>query len=125
MKKMTLIFGGLFLLLVNSAYALRCGVYQLSGGNSIWGGSSYQGDVIIQPQGENYSVTWKIGTRGQTQTGIGILYNNVLSVAFFDTLTQAWGVVAYRVVADGELEGRWTTYSSYSQKPEYLIWKSY
>lgn len=126
MKKMGFIFGCAFLAFVNTAFAsaiLRSGVYQLSGGNSSWG-SSYQGDVIILPQGENYSITWRIGTR-QTQVGIGILNQDILSVAYFDNLTHAWGVASYRIIRDGELEGRWTTYESTIQKPEYLIWKSY
>jgi hypothetical protein len=127
MKKTGFIFACIFLTLVNCAYAsvaLRTGTYQLSGGNSNWGGSAYQGEVIIRQQGENYSLTWRIGSR-QAQVGIGILHHDILSVSFFDSLTQAWGVVSYRIVRDGELEGKWTMFDSYTQKPEYLIWKNY
>ncbi len=125
MKKMGFIFACLFFVLVSTAYAgsLRTGTYQLSGGNSKWAGSAYQGDVIIKQQGENYSVTWRIGAR-QNQVGIGILYNSTLSVAYLDTTNNAWGVATYRIVGDGELDGRWTTFEGVSQKPEYLIWKN-
>lgn len=105
------------------AYYLRTGTYQLSGGNSQWG-SSYQGEVIIAPQGENYKVTWFIGSQ-QCQVGVGILQDDVLSVAFNDITKNFWGIASYRVKFGGELEGKWTSFDGQTQKPEYLVWKSY
>jgi hypothetical protein len=116
----------LFMGLVNGAYAwtLKTGTYDLSGGNSSWG-SSYQGEVIIEPQGNNYRVIWLVGTR-QTQVGVGILQDDILSVAFTDVSNSTfWGVASYRVGPFGELEGRWTSVDGQTQKPEYLAWKSY
>lgn len=116
-----------FMLCTISCFAyptLWTGTYQLSGGNSKWEGSAYQGTVSIQPQGENYSVIWRVGN-SQTQYGIGILYNGILSVAYVDSATRAWGVVSYRLVSNGELEGRWTTSDGTTQKPEYLVWIGY
>jgi hypothetical protein len=103
---------------------LRTGTYLLSGGNTKWADSGYRGEVIIEPQGENYRLIWRIGS-AQSQYGVGILYDDILSVAFCDGSNTNWGVVSYRLVADGELQGRWTSYTGTSQKPEYLIWKGY
>ncbi|MES2273594.1 MAG: hypothetical protein V4487_05345 [Chlamydiota bacterium] len=131
MKKTLLSFICLFFALFSTAHAyspysylLRSGTYQLSGGNTKWNGGAYQGEVVIQPQGENYSVVWFIGS-SQAQIGVGILENDILSVAFQDLSNATVGVVSFRIVADGELEGKWTSLDGYSQKPEYLVWKSY
>lgn len=105
------------------AYYLRTGTYQLSGGNTQWG-NAYQGEVVIVPQGENYRLTWFIGSR-QCQVGVGILHNDVLSVAFNDITNNFWGIASYRVKFGNELEGRWTSFDGQIQKPEYLIWKGY
>ncbi len=103
---------------------LWTGTYQLSGGNTKYGSSGYHGEVTIQPQGDNYRVVWRIGS-SQTQVGVGILDRDILSVAYCDSSNNAWGVVSFRLIADGELEGRWASFQGTSQQPEYLIWKSY
>ena len=116
-----------FLLCTASVFAsprMRTGTYLLSGGNSKWSGGGYQGEVTIYPQGENYRLVWQIGHQ-QTQMGVGILYNNILSVAYLDLGTNVWGVASFRLVGDGEFEGRWTSYDGTIQKPEYLVWKGY
>lgn len=117
----------MFLSLASSAHAwtLKTGTYALSGGNSNWSGSGYQGELTITPQGDNYSVIWRIGNR-QAQIGIGILQDDVLSVAFIDAANPSfWGVASYRVKAFGELEGKWSAFDGTTNKPEYLVWKSY
>lgn len=125
MKKMFLLMAALLLISSAHAWNLKTGTYALSGGNSSWGGGTYQGEVVIAPQGENYSVIWRIGNR-QAQIGIGILQDDVLSVAFTDVSNPAfWGVASFHVKAFGEIEGRWTGYDGTSTKPEYLVWKSY
>lgn len=106
------------------AYQLRSGTYQMSGGNGGWLDSSYHGEVIIQPQGDNYSLRWKIGM-SQSQVGVGILHRDILSVAYLDQATGIFGVASYRLITDGELEGIWSSFNGTSQKPEYLVWKSY
>ncbi len=106
------------------AWTLKTGTYDLSGGNSSWLGSGYQGEVVIAPQGDNYQVIWRIGSR-QAQIGVGILKDDILSVAFVDASNPAfWGVVSYRVGPWGELEGVWTSSEGVTQKPEYLVWKN-
>jgi len=128
MKKLFLLC---VLLLAATSYAspvypkLRTGTYLLSGGNTKWADSGYRGEVLIEPQGENFRVIWRIGS-AQSQYGVGILSNGVLSVAYCDGSTNTnWGVASYVLVADGELQGRWTSYTGTSQKPEYLIWKGH
>ena len=113
----------LFLAQAGYAWTLKPGTYNLSGGNSFWG-SSYEGEVVICPNGENYRVIWKIGT-SQTQVGVGVLQGDILSVAFTDLSKPSfWGVISYRVKPFGELEGKWASYESHSQKAEYLVWKN-
>jgi hypothetical protein len=101
---------------------LRQGTYMVSGSNTKW--DDYHGELSITPQGDNYRLVWKIAS-GQIQTGVGILYNNILSVGYLDPNTGVWGVGCFRILADGELEGRWTTSSGTSQSFEYLVWKRY
>jgi len=119
------------LFFVTSAYAwttLKAGTYQLSGGNSSWVTPSYQGEVDIFPQGENYRVVWRIGGR-QSQVGIGILQNDIFSVAFVDQSNPSfWGIASYRVINGwnyDELEGKWASHDGQIQKPEYLIQMKY
>jgi hypothetical protein len=117
----------IFLALTSGGYAwtLKTGTYDLSGGNNNWGNSGYHGEVVIAPQGENYSVIWRIGSK-QTQIGVGVLQGDVLSVAFTDVANPSfWGVASYRVNAWGELEGKWTSYDGLTSKPEHLLWKNY
>ncbi len=124
MKKM-IFLAMLFLATGASAWTLKTGTYYLSGSNSEWGGNNYQGEVVIAPQGDNYSVVWRVGSR-QTQVGVGILQDDILSVAFTDLSNSTfWGVVSYRVGPRGELEGRWASQNGLSQKPEYLVWQNY
>lgn len=115
------------LFLATGAYAwtLQTGTYDLSGGNTSWGTGAYHGEVVIAPQGDNYSVIWRVGSR-QTQVGIGILQDDILSVAFTDLSNNLfWGVASYRVRPFGELEGKWTSADGQTQKPEFLSWKNY
>lgn len=114
-----------FLMSSVHAWTLKTGTYVLSGGNDGWGNSSYQGEVVIAPQGDNYSVIWRIGNR-QAQVGVGILQNDVLSVAFTDVGNPSfWGVASFRVKAFGELEGKWAGHDGTTTRPEYLVWKNY
>jgi hypothetical protein len=124
MKKIVLM---LMVLLVNGAFAwtLKTGTYDLAGGTSNWGGSSYTGEVVIAPQGDNYKVLWRIGNR-QAQVGFGVLRDDILSVAFTDLDDNTfWGVASYRVKPFGELEGIWASSTDHNQKPEYLVWKNH
>lgn len=127
MKRLLSLMVFLALSFANGAFAwtLKTGTYDLSGGNNNWGVNGYHGQVIIAPQGNNYSVIWRIDGR-QTQVGVGILQEDILSVAFTDFSNNGfWGVASYRVRPFGELEGVWTSYSDVIQKPEHLVWQSY
>ena len=116
-----------FLTLTSSAYSwtLKTGTYDLSGGNNNWGNAGYHGEVVIAPQGDHYSVIWRIGSK-QSQVGVGVLQDNILSVAFTDIANPSfWGVASYRIGIWGDLEGTWTSYNGAEAKPEHLIWKNH
>lgn len=125
MKKMFLV---LMLVLINGVFAwtLKTGTYDLSGGNDGWGNVAYHGEVVIAPAGDNtYSVVWFIDSQ-QTQVGVGILQDDILSVAFSDLSNNTfWGVASYRVGPWGELEGKWASYNGQGEKAEHLVWKNY
>ncbi len=126
MKKMFFLMT-LFLSLTSGAYGrtLKTGTYDLSGGNGGWSTAGYHGEVVIAPQGDNYKVIWRVGTK-QTQVGVGILQDDILSVAFTDIANPSfWGVASYRVNAWGELEGKWSSYDGAVNKPEHLLWKNH
>jgi hypothetical protein len=110
---------------VINAYAFSielAGVYDLFGSNDPSGEIHYIGRVTIVPEGTNYRLDWKIGR--QTQVGVGILCDTVLSVSYRNTRDGATGVVSYYITPEGNLEGKWAPlgYSSYGT--ERLIFKS-
>lgn len=106
------------------SWTLRPGTYVLNGGNGHWFSKGYRGEVIITPQGENYRVTWLIGSR-RAQVGIGILQEDILSVSFVDLKKPFfWGVATFCLGPWGELEGKWTSHDGITQKSEYLVWKN-
>lgn len=116
----------LFVGMISTAFSwgLKTGTYDLYGYNA--NGGSYQGEVVIAPQGENYSVTWRIGN-SQAQVGVGILrdWESVLSVAFADLSRGYWGIASYKIGAFNEIEGKWTGSNGTLQGTEILQWKSY
>lgn len=125
MKKIVTFF--LFVLVITAssfAWDLRTGLYDLYGVSS--DGRKYQGQVEISPQGENYKVTWYIGSN-QTQVGIGIHRSgdSIFSVAFLDLDNAHWGTISYKVGAFGDLEGKWCESTSFIQGRETLKWVSY
>ena len=126
MKKMIFLMA-IFLSFASSSYAwtLKSGTYDVAGGNSDWGGTGYRGEVVIIPQGDTSKVIWRINGQ-QTQVGIGILQDDVFSVAFTDLSNAAfWGIASYRVGPWGDLEGRWCSFDQATTKPEVLKWRNY
>lgn len=101
----------------------KTGTYDLVGTNS--SGDIYRGQVVIAPQGKNYTVVWLVGLR-QAQMGVGILRpsEDVFSVAFADYGKSYWGVVSYKLGSRGELEGKWTASDGRGQGTERLTWVS-
>src|ERR1700733_9347951 len=82
-----------------AAGAIKTGSYALTGCNAD-GTSYYYGEGIISPQGSNYNLQWKSG-RNQTQTGVGIIRDNVLAVAYQDNFGRDFGVVAFQIIDEG------------------------
>jgi hypothetical protein len=124
MKKMLLC---LFIAVASTTFgwSLKTGAYELSGDHGS-GTRSYQGRVIILPQGENYRVIWEIGSQ-QVQVGVGIHrdWEGTFSVAYTNLLNDGWGIVCYKVGAFGVLEGKWTSFQGITQGSEKLTWQTY
>ena len=101
------------------------GTYNLSGTNNRSGTSAYHGQVIIESFGQNYRVTWLIGST-QCQSGIGILDDDqtILSVAFWDSGKNDYGIASFDILSDYELEGKWASYNSSSYGRERLMFVS-
>ena len=104
----------------NAPY-LYTGVYTMVGSNPGSERINYEGNVIIDAYGANYIVTWIINNR-QTQVGIGILNDHILSVAFYDGKNT--GVVSFSLTSPGELEGTWAEYNSGTYGREWLTLQS-
>jgi hypothetical protein len=131
MKKYGMLLASAFLMFCVNVHAgwfgnsLKTGTYELKGSNGDYSYSQYQGTVIIKPQGSNYHLTWIINGK-QLQMGIGILENEVLSVAYYDASNpNGTGVVAYRLTSDNTLEGKWAGVNSSGFGREYLNWMGY
>jgi hypothetical protein len=83
------------------------GIYFLTGKNP-QGSKSYYGAILIAPQKENYKLTWIIGDN-QSQVGVGLLQDRVLSVGYGDTSGQDFGVVSFVIKNSKRIEGRWSS----------------
>lgn len=124
MKKLCLLFTAMVCLFCTQAYAnyyLKTGTYELLGSNSESRVVNYQGEVIITRRGSNYELLWLIG-RQQVQVGVGILYGDVLSVAFQGNSYADIGVASFRLISHNEMEGTWARIGSGGQGCEYLSW---
>ena len=133
MKKVSLLLACSLLFLSPAAYAddasgsfkFKTGTYALRGSNDGSNNTTYEGDVIIKEQGDNYDVTWKIGrNRNQVQTGVGILKGNVLSVAYYDVSGGSFGVVSFLLTAENTLTGKWSPIHGTKSGKEFLTWVS-
>ena len=94
------------------------GVYDCQGNSP--GGSAYQGTVSIIKNGENYTITWSIGT--SIYVGIGILTGDILSVGYSDLKQNGVGIVAYKVQGH-KLTGLWVTQGASKNGTENLTKK--
>ena len=86
-----------------SGKAAFSGTYAINGMNP--GVGAYKGTLTIVARGDVYDVHWAIGNL--QYTGIGIMVNDTLSVAYSGGDRSWLAVIAYRQRADGALEGRW------------------
>ncbi len=84
------------------------GDYSCKGTNA--NGREYKGTVTISKLGGCYHLTWVIA--GQEHHGLGLVQDNVLAVTWEVTAGgSGGGIVAYKLLKDGTLEGRWAEYS--------------
>ena len=86
------------------AMAQQPGRYTIDGTNA--DGSSYGGtlDLVAGPN-NIWRLTWRVG--GTVTEGIGMVQAGVLAVAYGNGARP--GVVAYRILQDGRLDGPWST----------------
>ena len=85
------------------AQSVSEGTYTVKGANL--DGSSYGGTATIALTSDTTcSIEWATG--GQASTGICMLYDDAFAAAY--VLGDAVGIIVYKVVADGVLEGAWT-----------------
>ncbi|MDZ4205943.1 MAG: hypothetical protein U1C12_01890, partial [Patescibacteria group bacterium] len=111
---------------VSVGSTIKTGIYKLEGYNSsLQSNPNYEGEIEISKNGERYELAWIIGQ--QDQRGVGLLEGNILSVGYTDITggdIQDVGVVSYRVVNPGKLEGKWNSVSGTGTGREVLTWKS-
>lgn len=108
MRKSFFLIAGILCLSFSTAYsALYTGTYRSVTTDSQTN-QVYTGKVIIENCGRNYRLTWKEDNR-TILSGIGVLNNGVLSVAFEDPSGAQKGVMSYTVGLwwNSELEGKW------------------
>jgi hypothetical protein len=84
-----------------SAYAGNQTRYGVEGDNP--GGGGYRGTLTITTTGDIHRLVWETGS---TSTGLGVRLGDALAVAVGG---DECAVVAYRVNAEGGLEGVWAT----------------
>lgn len=82
------------------------GTYFVNGTNP--GVGAYTGRLTIEPRGDVYDVSWTIAK--EHYTGVGIVVNDTLSVAYTGGDRSWFGVASYRQRADGTLDGRWAVH---------------
>ena len=79
------------------------GSYTVTGTNE--NGSAYKGALEVIKQGDVYQFRWNAGRQ---YDGVGIPNGNVVAVAFTEGSDgKGCGVVSYRIVGDGTLDGKW------------------
>jgi hypothetical protein len=85
-----------------TATAELAGSYDVSGTNE--DGSAYNGALEIIKHGDAYQFHWKAG---KEYDGVGV-DNGVIAVAFTEGSDgKGCGVVTYKVLSDGALDGKW------------------
>jgi len=79
------------------------GTYAITGVNP--GVGPYTGTLTITARGDVYDVYWSIAN--VHYSGVGVVANDTLSVAY-GAADHSWlGVMAYRALPNGRLEGKW------------------
>lgn len=79
------------------------GDYTVAGANE--DGSAYEGTLKVIKRGDVYQFHWDAGNQYE---GIGVPNGSVVAVAFTgDTDGKGCGVVTYKLLANGMLDGKW------------------
>ena len=104
--RIRLVAVGLLILAValpSSAKTAFSGSYTVNGSNP--GVGPYKGTLTITARGDVYDVSWAIGNL--QYSGVGLVVNDTLSVAYSGGDRSWLAVIAYKQRADGSLEGKW------------------
>ena len=79
------------------------GSYAITGTNE--DGSPYRGSLEVIKRGDVYQFRWNAGRQ---YDGVGIPHGNVVAVAFTEGSDgKGCGVVNFRILSDGTLDGKW------------------
>ena len=93
------------------------GQYSVSGANTD-GQGNYTGDLVVTNRDEVYQFSWD--SMGKKSDGVGVQTDNTVAVAFTDgTNGKGCGVVLYKILPDGSLDGKagyWGVNQSESEK---------
>jgi len=109
MRRTTLVLLAVSILFVSASLEAKpgwSGTYFVNGSNP--GVGVYKGTLNITPRGEVYDVRWSIA--GLRYTGVGIVVNDTLSVAYTDANHSFIGVASY-TREGGTLYGHWAVAS--------------
>ena len=106
MAKMKLPLFAILLLIVAfsvQAKSAFTGTYTVKGVNP--GVGAYSGTLTITARGDVYDVYWTIANA--QYSGVGVVVNDTLSIAY-SAADHSWlGVMAYRKTSDKTLDGHW------------------
>lgn len=85
------------------AAAQRSGTYAVQGADA--SGARYEGSATLTATGpETWRIIWRVA--GSTANGVGLVVKNTLVIGYISE--RELGAVAYEVMPDGSLVGRWT-----------------
>ena len=80
------------------------GSYTVTGSN-VDGQGRYEGSLTITPRDDVYQFSWLSG--GKSSDGVGVMTGNKVAVAFTEgTNGTGCGVVLYRILSNGDLDGK-------------------
>ncbi len=102
--------------LAKASAAELSGEYRIIESSRPDGKGSYTGKVSVREQGPSVAVNWTL-TSGESYTGIGIKYGDVLGVGYGDGLS---GLAVYRI-SGGSLMAKWLLPTAPQQVGEYEL----
>ncbi|MBX7060596.1 MAG: hypothetical protein K1X52_02980 [Pyrinomonadaceae bacterium] len=88
----------------NDAQRSIAGDYTVTGSN-VDGQGRYEGSLTITPRDDVYQFSWLSG--GKSSDGVGVMTGNKVAVAFTEgTDGKGCGVVLYKILPNGDLDGK-------------------